>query len=371
MKTPPCRHSIGPAAQRPRREAERIARRSLVSLARSARRAGIPISRVARSVGVCPRTVTRHEKAWKRDKLAIQPRGRDAKWPDVKMRNRIIKRINKLGPKTGVEVLRPHYKGVSRSALQALLWKYRDYCERRERRALYSLKWSRPGAVWASDHVTPPQPIDGVFPQTLATRDLGASFQVGWDPVPAKDGPTTAARLEAHYVRFGAPLVQKYDGGLASAEMDELLKKYSVIGLQSPPHLAKYNGGCEAGNNSMEDWTDHQTVLHGRPGWWTSDDVAAACELANNNARPWGAAGPLPAEVFAARTPISQQERRDFALEVLGWERFLSRSRAKKHGPLSDADRKEIRRHAIEVALIRLRYLTKSRRGVVSPPIRR
>jgi len=239
------------------------------------------------------------------------------------------------------------------------------------RRALYSLKWSRPGAVWASDHVKPPEPIDGVFPQTLATRDLAASFQVRWAGVPAKDGPTTAARLEADYVRCGAPLVQKYDGGLASPEMDALLEEFGVIGLQSPPHLAKYDGGCEGGNNSMEDWTDHQTALHGRPGWWTSEDLAAARELANANARQWGAAGPVPAEVFAARTPITPEERRQFAQEVVGWVRLLSKGRAQSDGPLSEADRKEIRRHAIEVALIRMRYLTKTRRGVVSPPIRR
>jgi hypothetical protein len=354
----------------PRREAEQIAQRSVVALTRAARRSGIPATRVARTLGISPRTIARLEERWKTEKLTVYPRGREAKWPEPHTRNKVIEKINKLGPKTGVEVLRTHFKGISRSALQALLWKYRDHLERRERRALYALRWSRSGAVWASDHVKPPQPIDGVFPQTLATRDLGASFQVGWAGVISKDGPTTAARLEAEYVRHGAPLVQKFDGGLASPEMRALLQKFDVIGLQSPPHLAKYNGGCEAANNSMEDWTDHQTALHGRPGWWTSADLAAARALANANARPWGVDGPAPAEVFAVRTPITTDERRAFRNEVLVWERSLSRGRARTQGPLTDADRKDIRRHAIEVALLRLEYLTKARRGVVSPPIR-
>jgi hypothetical protein len=120
----------------------------------------------------------------------------------------------------------------------------------------------------------------------------------------------------------------------------------------------------------MKDWTDHQTALAGRPGFWTSADLAAARELANTNARPWGVAGAVPAEVFAARTPITSDERRAFKQEVATWERSLSKGRARTQGELTDADRKDIRRHAIEVALIKSKYLTKTRRGVVSPPIR-
>lgn len=370
MTFPRRRHSIGTDEQLPRREAEQIARRSVVALARAARRSGIPTTRVARSLGIHPRTVARLKEQWRTEKLTVYPRGRLAKWPAPRTRNKVIRKITKLGPQIGVEVLRAHFKDISRSALQALLWKYRDHIKRRERRALWSLHWSRPGAVWASDHVKPPEPIDGVFPQALATRDLAANFQVGWAGVIAKDGPTTAARLEAEYVRHGAPLVQKFDGGFPSPEMTALLEKYDVVALQSPPHLPKYNGACEAANHSMKDWTDHQTALYGRPGFWTSADLAAARELANTNARPWGVAGAVPAEVFAARTPITPEERRAFKQEVATWERSLSKGRAANQGELTDADRRDIRRHAIEVALIRLKYLTKTRRGVVSPPIR-
>ena len=69
-------------------------------------------------------------------------------------------------------------------------------------------------------------------------------------------------------------------------------------------------------------------------------------------------------------TGAAKMYRAAFKQEVVVWERSLSKGRTRTQGELTDADRKDIRRHAIEVGLIRLRYLTKARRGVVSPPVR-
>jgi len=120
--------------------------------------------------------------------------------------------------------------------------------------------------------------------------------------------------------------VHKIDNGLVSPELEALFGKYGVIMLVSPPEYPSYNGTCEAGNNSLGDWTDHQTALAGRPGCWTSVDLAAARELANWNARPWGHQGPVPAEVFESRIPVTEEDRQRFKLEVDKWERLLSKA---------------------------------------------
>jgi hypothetical protein len=60
-------------------------------------------------------------------------------------------------------------------------------------------------------------------------------------------GETVAVRLEQLFLRHGPPLVLKRDNGsnLNHQAVDEVLARYLVIPLNSPPHYPPYNGGME------------------------------------------------------------------------------------------------------------------------------
>jgi len=60
-------------------------------------------------------------------------------------------------------------------------------------------------------------------------------------------GETVAVHLEQLFLRQGPPLVLKRDNGsnLNQQAVDEVLARYLVMPLNSPPHYPPYNGGME------------------------------------------------------------------------------------------------------------------------------
>ena len=60
-------------------------------------------------------------------------------------------------------------------------------------------------------------------------------------------GEAVARRLEQLFVQHGAPLVLKRDNGanLNQQAVDEVLARYLVMPLNSPPYYPRYNGGME------------------------------------------------------------------------------------------------------------------------------
>jgi len=60
-------------------------------------------------------------------------------------------------------------------------------------------------------------------------------------------GETVAVHLEQLFLQHGPPLVLKRDNGsnLNQQAVDEVLARYLVLPLNSPPHYPPYNGGME------------------------------------------------------------------------------------------------------------------------------
>lgn len=131
-----------------------------------------------------------------------------------------------------------------------------------------------------------------------------------------------------------------------------------------PPRTPCYNGSIEATISSLKIRTEAHAPRHGHPGYWTWDDAAAA--RAEANAYPWrsGELGPSPGQLWNARSPITQQQRERFALEVD--QQLLSLEAA--HGwPENDNDQRSLDREAISQALVELGYLFITRRSIPLP----
>jgi hypothetical protein len=135
--------------------------------------------------------------------------------------------------------------------------------------------------------------------------------------------------------------------------------------------MPRYNGAIEAGIGSLTTRTDQAAARRGYPGDWTYDDTAVARLEANATARPRGVNGPSPDALWAARKPITPQERAAFQRAVHGIRTTLE-SEVDSPSPHALREMKEraINRQAIRRALVEHGYLRCTRRRIY-PPIRR
>jgi hypothetical protein len=351
-------------AQRPRREAEASARREAVKVSRWMSSNGGQIEEAARLIGVPARTLRSWRANWRDARLVPRLRGRRTERLDYRTRTDILEVLNLMGPKVGMPTLRPLFPDVPRSALRSMLHRFRDVRFYFEDRAAYTLQWTCPGAVWAMDHKDRESaPIDGKYPYAFALRDLGANQQIDWLPVESKAAMITDDILEARYRELGPPLVQKADNGFAAESTRELLKRWDVFLLLSPPALPRYNGSIEAGIGSVTARTDHHAARNARPGEWSCEDLEAARLEANETSRPRGSRGPSPDEAWRDRKPISKEERDSFKAAVRKFSRWWRKLvvGSKPREEVTQADEDEIIRKSVGSALEALGYLRKGR----------
>ena len=148
--------------------------------------------------------------------MVVLPLGRPVQLAPAAECNRIISRIDELGPGIGVPTLRAEFADVTRSQLTDILGGFRQEGRCQHRQVLQELHWSTPGAVWAIDfHGPRAQPVDSRFPYLLAVRDLASGLVLLWLAVADATARSTVAALEMLFFVHGAPLVLKSDNGSA------------------------------------------------------------------------------------------------------------------------------------------------------------
>jgi transposase InsO family protein len=357
--------------QRPRREAERTVRRHAVAFDRWSSRRGVPHVQVAAQIGVARSTLAGWGRRWRADRLDARPLGRPLLGADRRVRNAVVEFMVHNGAMTGLPTLETNFPDVTRRQLQNLQVRYRRVWRIRNRRHVAVLHWQEPGTVWAMDHADPPAPLDGIYPHLLAIRDLASGYQLAWLPVPSKAAAPVLDALRALVLQFGPPLVLKCDNGspFIAEDLQVWLAQTDIFPLFSPVRTPQYNGGCEAGNGSLERRTEELAARAGRPALWTCDDAEGARRMANEVNYPWGAHGPTPAELWRARTPLSAERRTAFAA-ALEEQRRRARGELEcpQTGPLPPLDQRAVDRVAIRRALVEHGLLTFTRRQF-TPPI--
>src|SRR5437867_4281218 len=332
---------------------------------------GLTRSATARRLGMSSSALCRWMSRWKEDRMTLRPRGRPAGDLDRETRAGILAVFSLMGPHATLAALHDLFPEVARGALENLLERCRSVYRRRSRWLIHTLRWTRPGTVWATDFTEPPAPIDGLYRRLLLVRDLASGQQLVALPCDGERVVLVVAALRFLFKLNGAPLVLKMDNGSAfiSAAVDRLLQKHGVFALFSPPGTPSYNGSVEAGIGSLEVRAFYESARHDRPGEWTCDDVAAARLQANETAHPWGPGGPTPERAWQSRTPITEtdaqwfrsaydhhRERECTEREIPSWQQRSRWLRA------------SIDRVALSRALIERGYLfIRSRR--VTPPI--
>jgi transposase InsO family protein len=359
------RRAQGVARQAPRREAEAAVRNHAAELSDQLLEGGSRLPQVAERLQVPKRTLTRW-RSQRRYPHPVLPRGRPCKESPPAKRRAVLQLLHEEGAHLGLPTLRSKFPGMPRGELQELQAGYRQYFRATHRRDVARLAWHDPGTVWATDHVVPPEPIDGADRAMLAARDLASGMQVAWQPLPNQSEPAATATLESLFQEHGPPLVLKSDNGSAfqSDAFQAMLLRYGVAWLPSPPRMPRYNGGCEAGNGSLRKRTEH---FARRAGRWTSGCLQAACRQANELLRPHGHLGPTHRECWSTRQPIDPQVRERFVAAVERHRQEILRERQNTFQSENKNHQRQVQRQAVLRALLELDLLTITRRSIPLP----
>jgi len=357
----------GADAQAQARQLEREVRVVVVAFVRWAMLLyKLTASQAASRLALPVRTVASWLWSWRQDHLKSHALGRPAGDLTADQQELLASLLFLMGPRTGVEVLQPWFPRVPRAAIQAYVARYRARLDKGAHVRSPELEWRNCGAVWAMDYTKPPAPVDALYPQVLAVRDLGSHTALAALPVGSATAAATVALLESLFVEYGPPLVIKCDNGsnLKCDEVRRLLHAHGVVLLPSPPETPRYNGACEAGIGSLKTRAHHLAASHGRPGEWTCDDVEGARLMANETSRPYGALGPTPDEQWRYRQRHPADFRVAFRKTVDYHTEGVYRQKGWLPGlPLKQADRDEMDRIAITTALLDMRILIRHRRG--------
>jgi putative transposase len=360
------RRAVAWALQAPRRAAEHAMRRHAAVLCNEPDGRGFRHCELANRLGVPCRTLRR----WRQSghvEDRCRPRGRPCKESPVVEREAVLGWLEREGCHMGLPSLRAAFPWMPRCELQELQREWREAHRAAHRHSVSKLAWHKPGPVWAMDHSQPPELAGRTYPSILSVRDLGSGMQLAWRPVPDETAQTTIAVVQSLFDEHGPPLVVKSDNGAAfiSHELDELLSRYQVAWLPSPPRRPSYNGSCEAAIGGCKIRTEH-FAQRDHDGCWTSESMEAARRQSNELARPKGHLRPTPTERWATRAPITKQEREEFYAVV-------RENRQKIQDVTTRVDRDNlnqercVQRQAVRQALLDLGLLTITRRSITLP----
>ena len=148
---------------------------------------------------------------------------------------------------------RQYQDQISRRDLQALTETVRRESAQQRQAELRHITWQVPGLVWSLDDAE----LVGLPSHKLhlhQVQDLASRYKFTPWVGERVLGESVAAGLEQLFLRQGPPLVLKRDNGsnLNHQAVDEVLARYGVIPLNSPPHYPPYNGGMECAVREMK-----------------------------------------------------------------------------------------------------------------------
>ena len=269
--------------------------------------------------------------------LPATARGPKPRRATQEQRAAIVATLIELGPQTGLPTLRALHPELTRAQLHEILDDFRRKWRQERRYPMTRLCWTTPGNVWAMDFTKPKSPIDGIFERVLVVRDLASGYTQLTLPCHAEDSDTVHIALQSLFDLYDAPLVMKTDNGGAfiAGHVQGLLAAKNVLQLFSPPYYPRYNGSCEQGIGGLKLRAEYQAELNFErllwsrekaelcgaagasapplPNAWSSRDLQRAQSIGNEILRPWGHKRPTRAEVWNARKPVTDEQRKCLA----------------------------------------------------------
>ena len=131
--------------------------------------------------------------------------------------------------------------------------------------------------------------------------------------------------------------------------------------------MPRYNGACEAGIGAAKRRTEIIAAQHGRDAYWSANDLYAAQLWGNEASYPGGFAAGTPAQHFAQRTAITENERDTLHATVVEYEQSYNDAACTAGNALTDRLLAVHHRRAVRHALVELGYLDITRRSIPQP----
>ena len=342
---------FGGGTQAQRRALEQQVRQRALEVADRLAEIGLGPDEVGQRLGIRPRTLRHWDWASRETGGTLSLLGRPCADSGPEQQQAVRERLDDVGAGLSVSALRVHFPDMARAEIDRLVKDYREQWRAEHRRPLRVLHWLRPGSAWAMDFAQAPAAIDSIYPYLLAVRDLASGKQLLWRPVMSESAETVRAELVPLFLAYGTPWVLKSDNGPAfrADQTKQLLTRWQVFALFSPPHTPSYNGAIEAAIGSLKIRTQRLVADQaGHPHLWTSADVEAArCEA--NTTHPRRLKRATPDEVWDARAPWTSERRAHFRAAVdryqaEGWDERGGKPADPSHWDTAAVDRVALRR---------------------------
>lgn len=153
---------------------------------------------------------------------------------------------------------------ISRRDLEALVETARQESLRHQQAGLRHITWQVPGLVWSLDDTE----LASFAHHKLhlhQVQDLASRYKFTPWVGERVSGETVAVHLEQLFLQHGPPLVLKRDNGsnLNQQAVEEVLARYRVIPLNSPPYYPPYNGGMERAVRELKIPLVEKILAHG------------------------------------------------------------------------------------------------------------
>lgn len=221
----------------------------------------------------------------------------------------------------GVGVLYRQYQSrISRRDLEVLTATVRRELLQQRQAELRHLTWHVPGLVWSLDDAELAKFADHKL-HLHQVQDLASRYK--FTPLVGRQvlGEMVALHLKQLFERHGPPLVLKRDNGsnLNHQAVDEVLRRYLVVPLNSPPHYPPYNGAMEHAVRELktllvEKVLNHDSTKESPVELWAE---VLAHDL-NHRARPC-LHGHVACQVFQNARPAMKVYTRRKRREVFDW----------------------------------------------------
>jgi transposase InsO family protein len=266
------------------------------------------------------------------------------------------------------QLYRQYQSQISRRDLEVLTEIVRRELHQQHQAELRHLTWQVPGLVWSLDDAELARFADHKL-HLHQVQDLASRYK--FTPLVAEQvlGETVALHLEQLFERHGPPLVLKRDNGsnLNHHAVDEVLARYLVIPLNSPPHYPPYNGGMECAVRELktplvEKILDHDSTPDSPVQLWAE---GLAHDL-NHRARPC-LEGRVACQVFHQAKPARKVYTLRKRKETLDWINELTRMLVRIWEVRAPRQAETARRLAVETWLQRNGLITVSQNPKVLP----
>jgi hypothetical protein len=263
---------------------------------------------------------------------------------------------------------RQYQNQISRRDLAVLAATVRRELFQHHQAELRHITWHVPGLVWSLDDTELARFADRQL-HLHQVQDLASRYK--FTPLVGEQvlGEAVALQLEQLFKQYGPPLVLKRDNGsnLNHQAVDEVLCRYLVVPLNSPPHYPSYNGGMEHGVGELktplvEKILDHDSTAEPPVELWAE---VLAHDL-NHRFRPC-LHGQVACQVFHSAKSAMKVYTRRKRREVFDWINELTSLLIRVWAVRTPRQAETARRLAVETWLQRNGLITVSQNPKVLP----